>query len=673
MTKEEAKKRIGELSDKVEYHNYRYYMMSEPEISDYDFDMLLEELIRLEDEYPEFVSENSPTKRVGGGLTREFPSVVHKYPMLSLSNSYNREELSDFHDRVVKGLGWEPVYVCELKYDGVAIGISYKNGEFNQAVTRGDGEKGDDISNNVRTIRSVPLRLQGSDYPKEFEIRGEIIWPLDDFERVNREREDLGENPLANPRNAASGTLKMQDSSIVASRKLDCFLYFLLGDGLPGRSHFENVVKSRDWGLNIPPPEKNYIRKCKGLEEIHDFIDYWDKERSNLNFDIDGVVIKVDDLDGQEELGYTAKSPRWAIAYKFKAEQALTRLNSVSFQVGRTGAITPVANLDPVLLAGTTVKRASLHNADQIARLDLHERDMVFVEKGGEIIPKIVGVKVDERPKNAPAVKFIDRCPECATELIRVEGEAQHYCPNEMACPPQIVGKMVHFISRKAMDIDGLGEETVEQLYEEGLIQNIADIYDLSMDDLLPLERMAQKSAENLLKGVESSKSIPFERVLFALGIRFVGETVAKKLARKFKSIEALRSADYEELIAVDEIGERIAKSIISFFSEETNMKLIERLRDRGLQFEIQEEELEGMSDKLTGKTFVVSGVFSNYSRDEIKKLIEKNGGKHSSSISSKTSYIVAGKNMGPAKLEKAQKLGISIISEDHFQEMIAS
>lgn len=670
MDRTEAKKRIEELSEQVEYHNYRYYMLSEPEISDYDFDMLLEELIHLEREYPEFVAENSPTKRVGGGLTKEFPTVKHRYPMLSLSNSYSREELAEFDERVRKGLGKDPTYVCELKYDGVAIGIQYLKGEFHRAVTRGDGEKGDDISNNVRTIRSIPLKLRGDNYPEDFEIRGEIIWPLDDFERVNNEREELGEAKLANPRNAASGTLKMQDSSVVASRKLDCFLYFLLGDGLPGRSHFDNVIKSRDWGLKIPPPEDNYIRRCSSLEEIHDFIDYWDKNRANLNFDIDGVVIKVDDLDEQEELGFTAKSPRWAIAYKYKAERGCTKLNSVSYQVGRTGAITPVANLEPVLLAGTIVKRASLHNADQIAKLDLHEGDMVYVEKGGEIIPKIVGVDLQERDDNAPLIAFIENCPECGTELVRNEGEAQHFCPNELNCPPQIVGKMVHFISRKAMDIEGLGEETVEQLFEEGLISGIADIYELTIEQLLPLERMAQKSAENLVKGVEASKDIPFERVLYGIGIRYVGETVAKKLTRSFKNIDTLMSASYDELIAVDEIGERIANSILEFFSKEESRELIDRLKEAGLQFEIGEEEGEN-SDKLSGQTFVVSGVFARHSRDEIKAMIEKNGGKNSSSISSKTNYVLAGENMGPAKLEKAKNLGIPIISEADFEAMI--
>lgn len=670
MTREEAKVRINNLSEQIEYHNHRYYNLSDPEISDFDFDMLLEELIHLEKEFPEFADDNSPSKRVGGGITKEFKTVVHRYPMLSLGNSYSREELIEFDQRVEKGLGRKAIYVCELKYDGVAIGITYTKGLFKQAVTRGDGEKGDDISNNVKTIRSIPLKLKG-DFPSEFEVRGEIIWPLDDFERVNREREEIGEDRLANPRNAASGTLKMQDSKIVAGRKLDCYLYFLLGNDMPGRSHYDNVVKSRDWGLKIPPPEQNYISRCKDMNEVFEFINYWDSNRSKLNFVIDGVVIKVDNLDDQQELGFTAKSPRWAIAYKFKTERVSTKLNSVSYQVGRTGAITPVANLEPVDLGGTKVKRASLHNSDQIEKLGLHYGDIVYVEKGGEIIPKIVGVKIEERLPDSEQVKFIDECPECGTRLQRAEGEAHHFCPNEVGCPPQIVGKMTHFISRKAMDIDGLGEETVEQLYKAGLISDISDIYNLAIDQLIPLDRMAQKSAENLLKGVEDSKKIPFERVLFAIGIRFVGETVAKKLAMHFKNIDNLIRADFESLVSVDEIGERIARSILKFFNEQKNLWIIERLKKAGLKFEIDESEFIGRTDLLKGKTFVVSGVFQTYSRDEIKSLIEKNGGKNASSISTKTDYVLAGDNMGPAKLEKANSLKIPIISEFDFAEMI--
>jgi DNA ligase (NAD+) len=672
MTKEQAQSRILELRKQINYHNHRYYMLSDPEISDYDFDMLLEELIRLEKDFPEFGDDNSPSRRVGGGITKDFETVAHKYPMLSLSNSYSREELLDFDERVKKGLGKETKYVCELKYDGVAIGITYLNGKFTRAVTRGDGEKGDDISNNVRTIKSIPLELTGN-YPAELEIRGEIFWPLKDFERVNNEREELGETKLANPRNAASGTLKMQDSSVVASRGLDNFLYFIISDQLPSRSHYQNVVLSKEWGLKTPDPKKNYISLCSGMDEVFKFIEYWDEERKKLDFDIDGVVIKVDNLDDQSELGFTAKSPRWAIAYKFKTERVSTRLNEVTYQVGRTGAITPVANLEPVLLSGTTVKRASLHNADQIEKLQLHLGDEVYVEKGGEIIPKIVGVDISKRNPGAEKVIFIHKCPECGTELQRLDGEAQHFCPNDTACPPQIKGRMAHFISRKAMDIDGLGEETIEQLFEAGLIHNAADLYDLKKEQLLPLERMAEKSVDNLLQGLERSKEIPFERVLYALGIRYVGETVAKKLAKHFINIDALTSADLDQLVSVDEIGERIAQSVIEYFEKEDNTNVVERLRSSGLHFAMDESQLVGSSDVLSGKTFVVSGVFSNHSRDEIKALIEKNGGKNSSSISSKTSYVLAGENMGPAKLEKANNLEIPIISETDFEEMIGS
>lgn len=671
MEKTQAEKRISELRDLIHHHNHRYYILSDPEISDYDFDMLLEELIRLENEFPEFASPNSPSRRVGGGLTKEFPTIVHKYPMLSLSNSYSKEELVEFDQRVQKGLGKHPRYVCELKYDGVAIGITYRNGEFQQAVTRGDGEKGDDISNNVRTIRTIPLTLQGNDYPKEFEVRGEIFWPLSDFRRVNEERADIGEATLANPRNAASGTLKMQDSKVVAGRKLDSYLYFLLGKDLPGRSHFDNVVKSGSWGLKIPSPEKNFIKRCETIKQVFGFIDFWDQERKNLDFEIDGVVIKVDDLDDQNELGFTAKSPRWAIAYKFKTERVSTKLNAVTYQVGRTGAITPVANLEPVSLGGTTVKRATLHNADQMEKLDLRQDDVVFVEKGGEIIPKIVGVDEGKRNSGQQPIKFIETCPECGTDLVRAESEAHHFCPNEWACPPQILGKMIHFISRKAMDIEGLGAETVEQLYEEGLIRFVGDIYMLKKEDLLPLERMAEKSADNLIQGVEASKQIPFDRVLFAIGIRFVGETVAKKLARHFGSIDALMDADFESLIGVDEIGEKIAYSILNFFKVEQNRKMIGDLKAAGLQFSMNEPDKQNQSDKLLGKTFVVSGVFKDYSRDEIKALIEAHGGKNVSSISRKTSFVVAGENMGPAKLEKAKSLEIPIIDESELEKMI--
>lgn len=670
MTRDEAKTRIDRLSAELEEHNYNYYQLSAPVISDYDFDMLLEELNRLEQEYPEWASPNSPTQRVGGGITKEFPTVAHKYPMLSLSNSYSKDEIEDFDQRVRKLVDRDFEYVCELKYDGVAIGITYKNGRMERAVTRGDGEKGDDITPNVRTIRTIPLQLRGGDYPDEFEIRGEIFWPHREFERVNNAREEAGEPRLANPRNAASGTLKMQDSTVVAERKLDCFLYFVLGDQLPFDSHYGNVAKAGEWGLKIPKPKDRFIAKSKDLKGVFDFIDYWDEKRKDLGFDIDGVVIKVDDYALQDELGFTAKSPRWAIAYKFKAEQVSTVLNSVTYQVGRTGAITPVANLEPVLLAGTIVKRASLHNADQIAKLDLHEGDTVYVEKGGEIIPKILEVDRSQRTADSVPVEFIEQCPECGTTLERKEGEAQHYCPNEWECPPQIKGRMAHFISRKAMDIDGLGEETIEQLFDEGLIRNIADLYELSKEQLLPLERMAEKSVNNLLEGIEKSKQVPFERLLYAIGIRFVGETVAKKLARHYGRVDALMAADRDNLIEVEEIGEKIADSLIEFFQVEHNRNLIERLKSHGLQWEAEQEEEAG-SELLKGKTFVVSGVFELFSRNEIKELIEFHGGKNSGSISGKTSYIVAGANMGPSKLEKAQKLGIPIIDERELQEMI--
>lgn len=669
MTENEAKKRIDELSVEIEDHNHRYYIQSTPTISDYDFDMLLEELIRLESDFPQFASENSPTKRVGGGLTKEFPTIAHKYPMLSLSNSYSREELIEFESRITKLTDESIEYVCELKYDGVAIGITYENGEMKRAVTRGDGEKGDDITNNVRTIRTIPLKLRGKDFPNNFEIRGEIFWPLDQFEKTNAEREDIGEPRLANPRNAASGTLKMQDSKVVADRNLDCYLYFLLGDDLPFSSHFENIIKAAEWGIQIPNPGKNYIRKCGNLEEVFAFIDYWDEKRRELNFEIDGVVVKVNSYGMQQELGFTAKSPRWAIAYKFKAEKALTTLEDIQFQVGRTGAITPVAHLEPVLLGGTIVKRASVHNADQIKKLDLHEKDRVYVEKGGEIIPKIVGVEKGERNSLAKEIQFITNCPECDTELVKNEGEAQHYCPNEWACPPQIKGRMEHFIGRKAMDIDGLGQETIDQLFEAKLINDIGDLYQLKAEQLLPLERMADKSVQKLLEGIEASEQIPFERVLFAIGIRYVGQTVAKKLAKHFGTIDRLIEADFEELISVDEIGDRIAQSIKDYFSEPKNRELINRLKTAGLQFEMTESD-EG-TDKLENKSFVVSGVFQHFSRDELKNTIETNGGKNVSSISSKTDFVIAGDKMGPSKLAKAEKLGIPIINEEEFMQMI--
>ena len=671
MQAKEAQARISELTKVLHQHNYNYYQLDRPTISGYDFDMLLKELQELEETFPQFADELSPTKRVGGQITKKFETVIHKYPMLSLGNSYNREDLTDFDERVQKLAGRAVEYVCELKYDGVAIGITYVNGKLRRAVTRGDGSKGDDITANVKTIRSIPLQLQGEDFPKEFEIRGEIFYPLSVFQRINEEREEEGEATLANPRNAASGTLKMQDSSVVAQRTLDSYLYYVLGDNLPMETHFESLNNARKWGFKAPPKEKNMIAKCNSIDEIFEFIDYWENNRHQLDFEIDGIVIKVNDYHLQEELGYTAKSPRWAIAYKYKTAQAKTKLEEITYQVGRTGAITPVANLTPVLLAGTTVKRASLHNADQIEKLDVRVGDIVLVEKGGEIIPKIVGVDIDQRPADSQPHQYITACPECGTELRRLEGEAQHYCPNEWACPPQIKGKMAHFISRKAMDIDGLGEETIQQLYESGLIKNISDIYDLTVEQLLPLERMAEKSANNLVDGVEASKKIPFERVLFAIGIRFVGETVAKKLAKGLKNIENIQNATIEELVAIDEIGEKIAESVHHFFAEEKNRELIKKLKEKGLQFEIVETESTQASDKFEGQTFVVSGVFEKFSRDELKQAIEDHGGKNVGSISAKTNYLIAGDKMGPAKKEKAEKLGVTIISEDDFIEMV--
>lgn len=669
MDIQSAKNRIQELSKELNDHNYRYYIEDNPIISDYEFDVLLKELEKLEEDFPQLTNANSPTKRVGGDITKKFETVKHKYPMLSLSNSYSKEELIEFDERVQKLAGKKVSYCCELKYDGVAIGISYKDGILERAVTRGDGTQGDDITTNIRTIRSIPLSLRG-DFPNEFEIRGEIFYPLTVFRKLNEDREKQGEDRLANPRNAASGTLKMQDSAVVASRKLDCYLYYVLGKTLPFEGHFQNLVAASSWGFKAPSKENNLITTCNSIDEIIDFVNYWEKERSNLDFEIDGIVIKVNDYDLQEELGYTAKSPRWAIAYKFKAEQVETKLNKITYQVGRTGAITPVANLEPVLLAGTTVKRASLHNADQILKLDIRENDIVQVEKGGEIIPKVVGVNLDLRPSDSKPTVYIQNCPECNTKLIRIEGEAQHYCPNTWGCSPQIKGKMAHFISRKAMNIDGLGEETIEQLFEEGLIKNVADLYHLKEEELLSLDRMAEKSVQNLLIGVQNSKEVPFERVLFAVGIRYVGETVSKKLVKHFKTIEAIKSASFEELIAVDEIGDKIAESIIQFFEEPKNVLLIDSLKASGLQMESNQEDTL-IEDIFEGKSFVVSGVFENYSRNELKKTIEAYGGKNVGSISAKTNYLIAGDKMGPAKKEKAEKLNITVLSELEFDALI--
>lgn len=665
MTKEEAKNRIAALSKELDEHNYKYYVLSEPTISDFEFDKKMEELQALEAEFPEFLSSESPSQRVGGTITKEFPTVRHKYPMMSLGNSYSKEEMEEFMARINKTLEREVEYVCELKFDGVAISITYENGKMVRAVTRGDGVQGDEITANIRTIRSLPLQAKGN-YPNEFEVRGEVYFPRENFDRLNREREEIGEPLYANPRNTASGTLKSQDSSVVASRGLDCFLYMAIAPENVAETHYDSLMKLKEWGFKV----SEHTRQCKNAEEVFAFIEKWDTERFNLGFDIDGVVIKVNSLDDQEELGFTAKSPRWAIAYKFAAEQAVTRLNEVTYQVGRTGAITPVANLEPVLLAGTTVKRASLHNADQIAKLDLHIGDMVQVEKGGEIIPKIVGVDLAKRQPDFPVVEFINNCPECGTELIRNEGEAQHFCPNELGCPPQIKGKMEHFIGRKAMNVDGLGAETVQQFYDAGLVESVADLYELTYEQVVALERMADKSATNLLAGLEASKQVPFPRVLFAIGIRYVGETVAKKLAKHFKNIDALMAASQEELVAVDEIGDRIAESVLHFFADDRNRIIIQRLKDQGLQFEM--EEAEGpVSNVLEGKSFVVSGVFSQFSRDEIKAEVERHGGKNVSSISKNTDYVLAGDKMGPSKLKKAEDLGIPIISEEDFVGMI--
>ena len=671
MEKEAAKLKIEELSQTLRTHNYNYYVLSNPTISDYDFDMLLEELQKLEEQFPEFAFDDSPTKRVGGTVTKNFTTVKHKYRMLSLGNSYSKEDMVDFETRIKKLVENELEYICELKYDGVAIGITYKNGKLFQAVTRGDGMQGDDVTENVKTIRSIPLQLKGNDYPEEFEIRGEIFFPKDVFNGLNKEREEIGEDLYANARNTASGTLKMQDSGVVAKRKLDCYLYFVLGENLPFKTHYDSIAKAGEWGFKIPTESFKSIKKCKNIDEIFEFINYWDTERNNLNFEIDGIVIKVNNYARQEEIGFTAKSPKWAIAYKFKAEKVSTKLLEITYQVGRTGAITPVANLDPVLLAGTTVKRASLHNADQIEKLDIRVNDTVFVEKGGEIIPKIVGIEATQRDIFSEPTTYIKECPECQTELVRKEGDAKHYCPNEWGCAPQIKGKMQHFISRKAMNIDGLGEETIDLLYEQGLATTIADLYELNYEQLFGLESFKEKKSQNIIDGLIASKQIPFERVLYGIGIRYVGETVAKKLARQFKSIDAIMKASFEELIAADEIGDKIAESIINFFAVESNLQLIEKLKEHGLQLTLSEEQLANATTKLEGLIFVVSGVFSKFSRDELKASIEQNGGKVSSSISKKTSYIVAGENMGPSKLAKAEKLEVKIINEEQYLELL--
>ncbi|AUI46639.1 NAD-dependent DNA ligase LigA [Bacteroides hominis] len=662
-----VKEKIDQLRIQLHQHNYNYYVLNAPEISDKEFDDLMRELQTLEQEHPEYKDENSPTMRVGSDINKNFTQVAHKYPMLSLSNTYSENEVTDFYGRVRKALNEDFEICCEMKYDGTSISLTYENGKLIRAVTRGDGEKGDDVTDNVKTIRSIPLILHGNNYPDVFEIRGEILMPWEVFEELNREKEAREEPLFANPRNAASGTLKLQNSAIVASRKLDAYLYYLLGDNLPTDGHYENLQEAVKWGFKISP----LMRKCQTLQEVFDFINYWNVERKNLNVATDGIVLKVNSLKQQKNLGFTAKSPRWAIAYKFQAERALTRLNTVSYQVGRTGAVTPVANLDPVQLSGTVVKRASLHNADIIEGLDLHIGDMVYVEKGGEIIPKITGVDVAARFMIGEKVKFITHCPECGSKLIRYEGEAAHYCPNETACPPQIKGKIEHFISRKAMNIDGLGPETVDMFYRLDLIHDTADLYQLTTDDIKNLDRMGDKSAENIIRGIMQSKEIPFERVIFALGIRFVGETVAKKIAKSFKDIVELENADLETLVSIDEIGEKIAQSILNYFANDSNRKLIDRLKIAGLQLYRPEEDLSEHTDKLAGQSIVISGVFTHHSRDEYKDLIEKHGGKNVGSISAKTSFILAGDNMGPAKLEKANKLGIKIMNEEEFLKLI--
>ncbi|MFO7657135.1 MAG: NAD-dependent DNA ligase LigA [Bacteroidales bacterium] len=666
MDPKNAELRILQLREKINEHNHNYYVLAKPSISDFEYDVLIKELMCLEAAHPEFNDPASPSQRVGSDISRNFKQLPHAYPMLSLGNTYSRQELNDFHNRIVKSLKEEVQYVCELKYDGASISITYENGRLAQALTRGDGEKGDNVIDNVKTIRSIPLQLKGDDYPEKFVVRGEIFLPHEGFEKMNREREEAGEPLFANPRNAAAGTLKIQNPKQVAGRPLDCFFYFLLGETLPFGSHYETLQKAREWGFKIP----EYMKLCNTLDEVFSYIDHWDTARKKLPFDIDGVVIKVNSYEQQRKLGFTAKTPRWAISYKFRAEQELTRLLFIDYQVGRTGAITPVANLEPVKLAGTTVKRASLHNADQIALLDIRLDDYVYIEKGGEIIPKVVGVEKSKRSLFSQPVAYITACPECNTPLERKEGEAKHYCPNENGCPPQIKGRIEHFVSRRAMDI-GLAEATIEQLYNQGLIKNQADLYSLKKVDLVNLERFAEKSAENLVNSISKSKEVPFERVLFALGIRYVGETVAKKLARSLRSIDNLKNAGMEKLLAVEEIGDKIAVSIIQFFKDEKNQRLIERLKDAGICFDMNEGLEEKAGNQLQGKSFVISGVFSKFSRDELKALIEKHGGTNTGSISSKTDYIVAGENMGPAKLQRAYELEIPVINENDFLKLL--
>ena len=662
------KERILYLREQLHEHNYKYYVLNQPDISDQEFDFLMHELQNLEAKHPEMYDANSPTQRVGSDLNQNFTQVAHKYPMLSLANTYNEQDVADWYESVSRGLGGEPFEVCcEMKYDGLSISLTYVDGKLVSGVTRGDGVHGDDVTANVKTIRCIPLVLkEGTDYPKEFEIRGEILMPWKVFEQLNAEREAAEEPLFANPRNAASGTLKSQNSKLVASRRLDAYLYYLLGDTLPAEGHFENLQAAAQWGFKI----SQGMKKVSSLEEIYDFINYWDKERKNLPVATDGIVLKVNSLRQQRALGYTAKSPRWAIAYKFKAERACTRLNEVSYQVGRTGAVTPVANMDPVQLAGTIVKRATLNNEDFIRSFDLHIGDYVYVEKGGEIIPKIVGVAEEKRPKDALPVEFIKTCPECGTPLVRYEGEAAHYCPNDTGCPPQIKGRIEHFIARRAMNIDSLGPETVDEYYRRGLIHNIADLYKIQVQDINGTGNR-ERSAQKIVNGIEASKKVPFERVVFALGIRFVGETSARLLTRRFKTMDALQAATMQQLMDIDGVGEVIAKSVITYFANPVNQEIVERLRSYGLQMQLSEEQIEGTSEKLSGKSIVISGVFAKHSRDEYKALIEKNGGKNVGSISGKTSFILAGENMGPSKLQKAEKLGVPLVDEATFLEMI--
>jgi len=667
MTIQEARQRVEQLRNALEKHNNSYYVLANPSISDFEYDALMRELMVLEEQFPELQDASSPSQRVGSDLSEEFVQVDHRYPMLSLGNTYSEEEVRDFDQRVRKLLnGEEPEYICELKFDGTAINLIYKNGILVQAVTRGDGVKGDDVTANVKTIRSIPLKLTGNDFPAEFEMRGEIILTHKAFQKMNETRAAKGEQLFANPRNAAAGTLKLQNSAEVARRGLDCYLYYVLGEELPYESHYENLKKAKEWGFKI----SEFSKKCRSIEEIFQFIEHWDSARKELPFDTDGVVLKVNSYAQQETLGFTAKIPRWAIAYKFKAEQAYTRLVSVDFQVGRTGAVTPVANLEPVFLAGTTVKRASLHNQDQIQLLDLHLGDMVAVEKGGEIIPKIVGVDIKQRPVGSAAITFLSRCPECGSELFRPEDEARHFCPNDQGCPPQIVGRMVHFISRDAMNIDGLGEETIELLYRQGLALTPADLYDLTLEQLLPLDRMGAKSASNIISSIEASKSVSFSRVLFALGIRYVGKTTAKKLTEHFRTIEALESASLDELITVEEVGARIAGSVQKFFADERAINLVERLKNAGLSMYLPQKSAQTISEKLKGFTFVISGTFPDISRDDLKELIEQHGGKMLAAVSGNLNYLVAGEKIGPAKLKKANDLGVNIISKDELYNM---